>query len=147
PEVQHLPPSFAQQQLWFIDQMDPGNPFYNLPRAVRFTGALDVKALVRALGEIVRRHGSLRTTFDIVEGRPIQRLASDFTPVITIVDLRAIPDQESRAEVERLVREEEVCRFDLARGPLMRTTLIELSDLEKIIVNTMHHIISDAWSM
>jgi amino acid adenylation domain-containing protein len=147
PDADHMPLSFAQQQLWIADQINPGSPFYNLPRAVRFGGGLDAQAFVRALAEITRRHGSLRTTFDVVDGRPVQRLASDSTPAVMIVDLRAVPDRERQAEVERIVREEEVSSFDLARGPLMRTALIELSDAETVVVNTMHHIISDAWSM
>src|SRR5262249_29166646 len=93
PRHRALPFSFAQQRLWFVDQLAPGNPFYNVPLAVRLWGALDVAALEKALSEIVRRHEVLRTTFETVEGRPVQVIAQTMRPTLPLEDLRALPEE------------------------------------------------------
>ncbi|MBI5649978.1 MAG: amino acid adenylation domain-containing protein [Chloroflexi bacterium] len=141
---QALPLSFAQQRLWFLDQLEPNSPFYNLPEAARLTGALDVNALERALNEVVRRHESLRTTFATLNDQPAQIIAPALTLALPVDDLRDDADREARAL--QIATEEARRPFDLARGPLLRARLIRLRDDEHIVLLTMHHIIGDAWS-
>jgi FkbM family methyltransferase len=137
-----LPLSYAQQRLWFLDQLNPGNSFYNVPAAVRMTGRLNINALEKTLTEIIRRHEVLRTSFSEVDGRPIQVIqpATDFTlPVVTV---------EHEAEVIRLAREEAARPFDLScERPLLRVTLLKLEAEEHVVLFTMHHIVSDGWSV
>lgn len=141
-----LPLSFAQQRLWFIDQLDPGNPVYNFPVAVRLKGSLNLLALEQSLNEIVRRHEALRTTFSMVDGQPSQVIASRLIIDLPVVDLREIPEALREAEVQRLVVEEARRPFDLARGPLLRASVLQLSEDEQVGLLTMHHIVSDGWS-
>ncbi|HEX7314138.1 MAG TPA: amino acid adenylation domain-containing protein [Pyrinomonadaceae bacterium] len=141
------PLSFAQQRLWFLQQLEPESPAYNLPSALRLTDALDTDALERSLGEIVRRHESLRTTFDIVGGQPRQFIA-DARPVrLNVTDLSGLPADEREAASQRLVEEEIRRPFDLARGPLFRASLFRLGEREHTLLLVMHHIVSDGWSM
>ena len=146
PRDGELPLSFAQQRLWFIDQLDPGNSVYNFPVAVRLKGLLNLVALEQSINEIVRRHEALRTTFSLVEGQPAQRIASRLTIDLPIVDLRKLAETERENEVQRLVVEEARRPFDLARGPLMRARVLQLADDEQVGLLTMHHIVSDGWS-
>ncbi|RMF31802.1 MAG: amino acid adenylation domain-containing protein, partial [Chloroflexi bacterium] len=146
-EVYVFPVSFAQQRLWFLDQFEPGSPFYNVPTAVRLSGRLDVVALERTLNEIVRRHESLRTTFTALDGEPMQVISPSLTLPLPIVDLRHLPEAEREAEAMRLAQEEARRPFDLSRGPLLRTTLLWLDEEEYLILLTMHHIICDGWSI
>ncbi len=141
-----LPLSFAQQRLWFIDQLDPGNSVYNFPVAVRLKGALNLAALEESLSEIVRRHEALRTTFSMVDGQPAQVIASRLMITLPVVDLRALSEVEREAEVQRLVVEEARHPFDLARGPLLRARVLRLAEDEQVGLLTMHHIVSDGWS-
>ncbi len=141
-----LPLSFAQQRLWFLDQLDPGSPLYNIPEAVRVRGPLDVSVLRRCLNEIVRRHEVLRTTFHTVDGKPKQVIASELDLPLPVVDLRNVPESEREAQALRLARKEAQRSFDLSKGPLVRATLLWLDQEEYIILFTMHHIISDNWS-
>ncbi|RKG96734.1 non-ribosomal peptide synthetase, partial [Corallococcus sp. CA047B] len=139
-----LPLSFAQQRLWFLDQLEPGGTSYNIPTAVRLSGELDVGALRRTFGELVRRHESLRTTFRALSGSPVQVVAPASEVPLTWVDLSGEADGEARAQA---LAEEEVRRpFDLERGPLFRVTLIRLSDVEHVLLLSVHHIVSDGWS-
>ncbi len=142
-----LPLSFAQERLWFLDQLDPGSASYNLTTALRFTGALDAAALARGLDEIVRRQGSLRTTFAGLDGRPAQVVHAAVELPCPLIDLRALPEAPRAAELRRLVVAEAVRPFDLARGPLLRATLLRLSEGEHAGLFTVHHIVSDGWSM
>jgi FkbH-like protein len=143
-----LPLSFAQQRLWFISQLEPDSPAYNIPQAVRLYGRLDVAALERALSEIVRRHEALRTTFAVVDGQPVARVGGQpAAPALPIIDLGARPGAGREAEAGRIVEREIQRPFDLARGPLLRTTLLRLGEREHILVLTMHHIVTDAWSL
>jgi len=146
PRGGELPLSFAQQRLWFIDQLDPGNSVYNFPVAVRLKGQLNVVALKQSLDEIVRRHEALRTTFAIVDGRPVQIIAPALTLMLPIVDLRELPETEREAEVQRLATNEAQRTFDLAHGPLVRATVLRLGENEHVGFLTMHHIVSDGWS-
>jgi amino acid adenylation domain-containing protein len=145
------PMSFAQQRLWFLDQLQPGDPSYNMPGVVRLTGALDLTALQRTLNEIVRRHESLRTTFPAVERQPVQRIAPALPGTaqihLPLIDLRALPTDVREAQMRRLARVEGTQPFDLVRGPLLRVGLLRLADAEHVFVFVMHHIIADGWSM
>ena len=139
--------SFAQQRLWFLDQLEPSNPFYNIPAAVRLTGPFNVAVLEQSLNEIVRRHETLRTTFEIVNGAPTQAIAPTLTVPLPIVDLQGVPEEKQSAKVLRLVNEEAQHPFDLSEGPLLRVTLLRLGAEEHVLLVTMHHIVSDGWSM
>ncbi|BCY09672.1 non-ribosomal peptide synthetase [Actinoplanes sp. L3-i22] len=141
------PLSFAQQRLWFLDQLMPGNPIYNLTGAYRIREPIDRVALQRALDEMVRRHGSLRTTFTAVHGDPVQVVAPHGTLPLRHVDLGRVPAGERVATARRMADEESQLPFDLATGPLIRATLLRLSGTDQILVLTMHHIVSDAWSL
>jgi len=141
-----LPLSFAQQRLWFIDRLDPGSSVYNFPAAVRLHGPLNLQALTQSLNEIVRRHEALRTTFAIVDGRPVQVIASRLTLTLPLVDLRELPDIEREAAVLRMATSEAQRPFDLAAGPLVRATVLQLRESEHVGLLTMHHIVADGWS-
>ncbi|HEV2800034.1 MAG TPA: amino acid adenylation domain-containing protein, partial [Pyrinomonadaceae bacterium] len=141
-----LPLSFAQQRLWFIDQLEPGNPAYNVPFAVRLTGALDVAALSASLDEIVRRHETLRTTFSTVDGQPVQ-LIHEARPVpLPFTDMSHLPATEREEAACELSEAEAGRAFDLAADSLLRARLVRLSEAEHVLVVVMHHIISDGWS-
>ncbi len=138
--------SFSQQQLWLLDQVEPGNPAYNIPSAIQLTGELNVAALKFALSEIERRHEALRTTFVAVDGEPRQVIRAVASTEVQFVDLEAYPFDERRREAKRLSAEESLRPFDLSRGPLFRATLFRLHDREHLLLVTTHHIISDGWS-
>jgi amino acid adenylation domain-containing protein len=144
---QAMPVSFAQQRLWFIDQLEPGNPSYNMPSAVRLTGMLNVAALEASLNEIVRRHESLRTTFATVDGQAVQLIAPELSLSLPVVDLTQYSESEREAQVRKLMAEEAQQPFDLAQGPLVRARLLRLGPTDHIALFTMHHIISDEWSL
>ncbi|NPD24476.1 non-ribosomal peptide synthetase, partial [Corallococcus exiguus] len=141
------PLSFAQQRLWFIDQMEPGSAIYNVPVAVRLRGTLKRGALVRALDEIVRRHESLRTTFELHEGQPVQRIHPHARLQVADVDLEGIDSEQREAEVRRRLGVELAEPFDLQKGPLIRASLLKLGATEHVLFITMHHIVSDGWSL
>ncbi|MEG4490497.1 amino acid adenylation domain-containing protein [Microcoleus sp. D3_18_C4] len=142
-----LPLSFAQQRLWFLDQLQPGNPAYNIPAAVRLKGALNVAVLEQTFQEIIKRHEALRTTFNSVEGRPAQVIISSFNFTLPIVNLRELSQAEREAEAMRLAAEEARQPFDLTKGPLLRVTLLHLDETEYLLLVTVHHIVADGWSM
>jgi amino acid adenylation domain-containing protein len=142
-----IPLSFAQQRLWFLDQLAPANLFYNIPTAVRLEGALDVEALQRSLNEIVRRHEVLRTTFRVKDGKPIQVIAPKPSVSLPVEDLTHLAEEEREAEALRLVQEEARQPFDLTEGPLLRARLLRLGDRDHVAAVTTHHIVSDGWSM
>lgn len=143
-----FPLSFSQQRLWFLDQMIPGAPVYNVPLAVRFTGPIDIGAFERALQAVVRRHDTLRTTFAMEEGGiPVQVVGADSSISLHEIDLRTLPSKELESEIRRLTVEEAQRPFDLTQGPLIRATLLYLSDDEHALLLTLHHIISDGWSL
>ncbi|HEU0077113.1 MAG TPA: condensation domain-containing protein, partial [Longimicrobiaceae bacterium] len=142
-----LPLSFAQQRLWFIDQLEPGSAAYNVPQGMRLRGPLEVGVLRRALEEIVRRHESLRTTVRRVEGRAVQVVAPDGRARLPEVDLRALGEEAREAEARRIAAEDAELPFDLARGPLLRTAVVRLGDADFALLLNMHHVVSDGWSM
>ena len=142
-----LPLSFAQQRLWFLDQLAPGSLFYNIPMAVRLSGPLDVEALERSLNEIVRRHEALRTTFDERNGQPVQIIDPALTLPLELEDLAPAADADpSDAALER-VREIVQQPFDLRTGPLVRAHLLRLGDEDHIAVLIVHHSVADGWSL
>jgi amino acid adenylation domain-containing protein len=142
-----MPLSFAQARLWFLDQLEPGNAFYNIPAAVRLSGQLNLAALEQSLNQIISRHEALRTNFVTVNGQPVQVIASTLTLTVPVVDLRQVPESELERDCQRLANEEAVQPFDLATEPLVRTKLLQLSESEHVLLLTMHHIVSDGWSM
>jgi amino acid adenylation domain-containing protein len=144
-----LPLSFAQERLWFLDQLDPGSPAYNLPGGLRVTGALEPAVLARALSEIVRRHEALRTRFAAGEDGPVQIVRAAAPLPLPAVDLRALPDVAREEEARRLARDETRRPFDLGGpdgGPLLRAMLLRLAAEDWICLLTQHHIGSDGWS-
>jgi amino acid adenylation domain-containing protein len=142
-----LPLSFAQERLWFIDRMEPGSAAYNLPVAGRLEGALDEAALERSLGEIVRRHESLRTTFAEVDGSPVQVIAPFGGFTLLVDDLSGLAEADREAAVRRRAGEEALRAFDLAAGPLFRAVLLRLGAEDHVLLLSMHHIVTDGWSM
>src|SRR5690348_11152753 len=135
-------PSFAQQRLWFLEQLSPGTPAYLLPAAVRFVGHLDSAALWRTLDEIVQRHESLRTTFTTVEDQLVQVVAATWPLALPIADLGGLPGAERAAMIERLIADAARSPFDLACGPLLRARLLRSAAQEHVLVLVLHHIIS-----
>ncbi|HEX2191027.1 MAG TPA: amino acid adenylation domain-containing protein, partial [Longimicrobiaceae bacterium] len=142
-----LPLSFAQQRLWFLDRMEPGSAAYNMPAALRIRGPLDAEALRRSLEGVVRRHEALRTVFRASGGEPAQVVLDPAPFPLETVDLRARPEGEREAELLRRAREEAARPFDLAEGPLIRATLLRLGEEDEALLFTMHHVVSDGWSI
>jgi hypothetical protein len=142
-----IPLSFAQQRLWFIDQLEPGSALYNVPKAFRVSGALDAASLQQSLNEIVRRHEVLRTTFSAVGGRPVQKISASLTIPFPVVDLTDRPGSEREDEALRLINAEARRPFDLATGPLLRAFWVRLAPEDHILLLILHHIVSDGWSM
>jgi amino acid adenylation domain-containing protein len=141
------PASYAQQRLWFLDQVAPANPFYNVDYATRLQASVDVAMLERALNEVVRRHDALRTTFIIVDGRPVQRVAAALHVPLPVISLTHLPPDAREAEALRIASEQARLPFDLQQGPLIRTSLLRLGDEEFVFLLAMHHIVCDGWSM
>jgi acyl carrier protein len=142
-----LPLSYAQQRLWFLDQLDTGNSFYNVGKAVRLSGKLNVAALEKTLTEIIRRHEVLRTSFSEINGRPVQKIRPASSFRLSTLDLTHLDAVEGEDEVIRLASEEARRAFDLSsEKPLLRATLLKLDAEEHVVLFTMHHIVSDAWS-
>jgi amino acid adenylation domain-containing protein len=147
PRNQELPLSFAQERLWFLDQLSPGNYAYNMATAVRLQGVLNVPALENSLNTIISRHEALRTAFVMGENYPLQAIASSLTINLPVIDLRSLPATEQTLEVEKLAQKEAQQPFDLAQVPLLRGILLQLGETEHILLLTLHHIIADGWSM
>jgi amino acid adenylation domain-containing protein/non-ribosomal peptide synthase protein (TIGR01720 family) len=145
-----FPCSFAQQRLWFLHQLDPGGWSYNSSTPLKVTGDLDPAALARALGEVVRRHEVLRTTFEM-ESEPVQVVAAGAELPLARVDLSGLAApalrEPARSELGRVVREHERLPFDLGRGPLLRVLLMALGEREHVLLLVIHHIVTDDWSM
>jgi amino acid adenylation domain-containing protein len=143
-----LPLSFAQSRMWFLNQLDPGSPAYNIPFAIRLEGDLRPEVLEAAVREIVRRHESLRTRFPAVEGRALQAIEeSPWRIEVPVIDLSDLPEEVREAAVESLGALNGSLRFDLSRGPLLRLTLLRLGERDHALLLNMHHIVSDGWSV
>lgn len=146
-DYSELPLSFAQRRLWFLDQLEPGSPFYNLPHPVRLSGKLDINVLEASLNHVIQRHEPLRTTFHEENGRPFQRIAERLELKVSITDLSHWPESKRTEETERLAVEEARAPFDLRHGPVLRARLLRLGAEDHLLLLTMHHIISDGWSL
>ena len=145
-----LPLSFAQQRLWFLEQLEPESALYNMSSAARLSGRLAVAALEQALREVTRRHESLRTTFVAIDGEPRQVIAAQPELQLAVVDLSQLSVTQREQQARQLARQEAERPFDLTQGPLLRATLLWLSEgeseSEQGLLFTMHHIVSDGWS-
>jgi amino acid adenylation domain-containing protein/FkbH-like protein/non-ribosomal peptide synthase protein (TIGR01720 family)/FkbM family methyltransferase len=146
-EAQTFPVSFAQQRLWFLAQLEPDSPFYNMFKAVRLNGSVDLEVLERSLNEIIRRHEVLRTNFSVVELTPVQVIAPHATLKPRVVDLQGLSGQEQSEQLQLLATQDQLQPFDLTKGLLLRVTLVQLKSKSYALLLTMHHIISDGWSM
>jgi amino acid adenylation domain-containing protein len=139
--------SFAQERLWFLDQLEPYNPFYNIPVAVRITGPLNVAAIDQSINEIIRRHEVLRTTCSTIDGNPMQVIAPDASFALPVVDLRHLPNPGREDKARELATQEARKPFDLAHGPLFRATLLWLGEEDYVLLLITHHFVADGWSM
>ncbi|HVR97613.1 MAG TPA: amino acid adenylation domain-containing protein, partial [Thermoanaerobaculia bacterium] len=142
-----LPLSFAQERLWFLDRLEPGSTAYNIATAFGLEGRLDVAALRQALAALVERHEALRTRFGTDRGRPVQRIAPTLYVPLPLVDLSALPEERRQAETSALAAAEAGRPFALERGPLLRAVLLRLGAESHLAALTLHHIVSDGWSM
>ena len=147
PRDRSIPLSFAQQRLWFLSQLEPESPSYNIPSAIRLFGVLDANALEQALSEIVARHETLRTVFEEVDDKPVQVVLPDRSCRFEFVDLTPLPLAEREAEAMRLIAAAAARPFDLGGEPAFRALLTKLSDQDHILLLNVHHIVSDGWSM
>ena len=140
------PLSFAQQRLWFLDQLEPESSFYNIPNSVRLNGLLDVEALQKALNTIVNRHEILRTTITVVDGSPIQIVQQNRSVSLSTIDLSKSPKLQRQDELHSCLRNEIQRPFDLSRDLMLRATLVRLDSAQHILLLMTHHIASDGWS-
>jgi len=145
--LRSAPLSFSQQRLWFLDQFEPQSPLYLLPAALRLKGPLNVKALEQSLNEMVRRHDVLRTTFGMASDGPVQLVHESRDWKMAFTDLQSFPEQEIEAIAASLVQQEMETPIDLIQGPLFRAQVLRLAHDDHILIETMHHIVSDGWSM
>jgi len=141
-----VPLSYAQQRLWFIDQLEGGSSEYNMPEALRLRGKLDRRALERTLAAMVERQESLRTRFVEVDGEPVQVIERSVEVEVPLEDWSGLGADEQQERVQAALREEWEVAFDLGRAPLFRTKLLKLGEQEHVLLRTFHHIISDGWS-
>ncbi|MGV0104215.1 non-ribosomal peptide synthetase [Nostoc sp. DSM 114160] len=142
-----LPLSFGQERLWFIDQLVPNHAFYNVPEAFRLRGVLNATILEQSLNEIINRHEVLRTTYSSLNGQPIQVIHSTFPIKLLVVNLQGLSPDEQESQVRQFILEEAQRPFNLVQGPLLRTTLLQLSSQEHIFLLNLHHILCDDWSL
>jgi amino acid adenylation domain-containing protein len=146
-EGEPLPLSFSQERLWFFEQMEPGSPVYHIPAVFRLAGPLDAAALEASLGEVVRRHAALRTSFSLADGRPVQTVWPPAPLRLPVLDLGALPRERREAAARSLAAGLTLQPFDLGSGPLLRAALLRLAPEEHVAVFVVHHIASDGWSM
>ena len=142
-----LPLSFAQLRLWFLDQFNPGSASYNVPAAAHLDGAVDIQAFERTISEILRRHEALRTSFAMVDDQPVQIIAPAQPARVAVHDLSELAEAEREAEVSRRMTEEAQRPFNLSQVPMLRAQVLRLGAEEHVVLLTMHHIVSDGWSM
>ncbi|MCA2506478.1 MAG: AMP-binding protein, partial [Microcystis sp. M54BS1] len=144
---EELPLSYAQQRLWFLDQLEPNSPFYNISLALHLAGNLQVDVLEKSLQEIIQRHESLRTNFATVEGNPVQVIKPESNWQLTLVNGNDSPKYREEQEIKKWLEIHSHQPFDLANDSLIRATLLKLSDTEHFLLICLHHIVSDGWSM
>ncbi|MBG1243115.1 amino acid adenylation domain-containing protein [Nostoc sp. NZL] len=145
--TEELPLSYAQQRLWFLDQLEPNSAIYNIPLALRLVGNLNRAALEQSFQEIIDRHEALRTNFITVDGKPSQIIQAQINWTVSVVECEHLPPSEQEITTQKLTQQQAIQPFDLAEGALIRATLIVLSKTEHILLLCMHHIVSDAWSL
>lgn len=143
----NLPLSFAQQRLWFLHQLAPNNPFYNIPAAIRLTGKLNIEALERSFNEIVRRHEALRTSFIQIDQQPVQKILPDQSFSIPVINLQSIAVAERETIAKQFAAAEAQTSFSLSSEQLLRVRLLQFSSTEFVLLLTLHHIIADGWSL
>ncbi|MGE5432087.1 MAG: non-ribosomal peptide synthetase, partial [Syntrophomonadaceae bacterium] len=146
-EVFVFPASYAQQRLWFLDQFEPGSPYYNIPSAMRIRGNFSTTVFKNVIDEIVRRHESLRTNFSAIDGKPVQIISPKADIPFLVIDLMDKKEEEKEKEIISLLREKARYSFNISNEPLIRITVLELAPSEHVVLIVMHHIISDGWSM
>src|SRR5690242_976197 len=146
-EVFVFPMSFAQERLWFLDQFEPESAFYNIPVALGLAGGVNRAALQTSLQQIMKRHEVLRTTFAVLEGQPVQVIHEALPLPLPYRDLSQLSEAERTEELGRLAREQAQTPFDLGRGPLLRALLVQVEAGQHQLLLTLHHIVSDGWSM
>jgi acyl-CoA synthetase (AMP-forming)/AMP-acid ligase II len=139
--------SIAQERLYALQHALPDVPFLNIPYALRLTSSFDMAILERSINEIVRRHESLRTTFAVEQGRPVQVIAPQLTVPLRFEDLHVLPESKKETAGQRVIQEEALHSFDLARGPLLRARLLRLAEREHILLINLHQSICDGWSL
>jgi amino acid adenylation domain-containing protein len=147
PRNRPLPLSFAQERLWFLDQLEPGNPQYNAPLPMRLKGPLDAAAMGSAINEIIKRHEVLRTTFHLDEDRPVQGITAELTIDVPVIDISDVPADSREKEAMRLAIEEARRPFNLSAGPVVRASLLRLDVTDHILLLDIHHIATDGWSI
>ncbi|MTJ09880.1 non-ribosomal peptide synthetase [Anabaena sp. UHCC 0204] len=145
-KTDNLPLSFAQQRLWFLDQLQPGTYAYNLSRSVRLQGNLNIAALEQSFNEIIRRHQALRTTFLSVDGEPKQVIIAEICISLPVVNLQNLPPEQREIEAQNWTKNQANYAFDLTTAPLLNVLLLQLAKQEYILLFTIHHIVADGWS-
>jgi amino acid adenylation domain-containing protein len=146
-ESAEIPLSFSQQRLWFLDQLEPGSHAYHIPVQLRLKGSLNLPALEKTFGEIVRRHEILRTSFPSLDGRPMQFIMPALPVRLPLVDLRGMEEPEREERMREIALEEIQRPFNLVTGPLLRLMLLQAGDEDQVLLINMHHIVSDGWSL
>ena len=146
-EKRDIPLSFPQEQLWFLNQLDPNNLSYNEIFALRFLGLLNIVALEQSLNKIVDRHAALRTNFTTVNGQPVQVIAESLILTVPVIDLSNLPASDRETEVQQLATEQAHKPFDLVSDPLIQVTVVKLTETEYIFLLRTHHIVWDGWSL
>ncbi|MEH2355880.1 amino acid adenylation domain-containing protein [Nostoc sp.] len=146
-ENAQLPLSYAQQRLWFLDQLQPLGGTYKIPLTLRLVGTLNQAALEQSLQEIIHRHEVLRTNFITVDGQPTQVIQTQTNWTLSIIDYEYLPITEKEIATQQLVQKQAIQPFNLANEPLVRATLVVLSETEHALLVYIHHIVSDGWSM
>ena len=144
---QNLPLSFGQEQIWLLNQLEPDNPFYNEQAALKLHGQLNVVALEQSLNKIISRHEALRTNFDTINEQPVQVIADSLILSLPIIDLTDLPESEKAIASQQLATAETTRPFALANSPLIRASVLKLTEVEHVFLITIHHIVFDAWSM
>ncbi|WP_375492804.1 amino acid adenylation domain-containing protein [uncultured Nostoc sp.] len=143
----NLPLSFGQERLWFLNELVPNHAFYNVSEAFRLRGVLNSTILEQSLNEIINRHEILRTTYSSLKGQPIQVIHSTFPIKLLVVNLQGLSPDDRESQIRQIILEEAQRPFDLVQGPLLRTTLLQLSSEEHIFLLNLHHILCDDWSL
>lgn len=146
-EAYIFPMSFAQRRMWFFYQLDPSNPAYNVPFALRFHGRIDPDIMERAINTIIERHEALRTTYRILDDQPVQVIFPALTIPLSRVDLTALPEEEKAAALQNRIAMEAQQPFDLQKGPAIRTVLFEVRAEEYVFLLNCHHIVVDGWAL